>query len=356
MNNREFVMLAGTYNPEKHTVANWFVSKKLDGQRAFWDGGISRGLMKKVVPWANNEKDQRYREQPISTGLWTRYGNVIHAPDWFLDQLPLGVFLDGELYIDRGKFQETRRIISTLEPGPGWYSVRYHVFDSPSPSSIFQHGKINCPNFQKIIVENDCFAFYREHQNLKGSLALSVPRFDEALVSLMQLKEQVTKDGVLRFLNQIRLPPDELEAQQQVSDLLDNETNLGGEGLMLRAPSSVWIPCRYQKLLKVKKFKESEGIIAGYITGQGKYQGMMGAIIVHWMGQDGKVREFQLSGFTDEERELLSEQGKSYAQKNTGTILLGLYECKHFQRGKTVRFKYRELTDDGFPKEARYWR
>ena len=29
---------------------------------------------------------------------------------------------------------------------------------------------------------------------------------------------------------------------------------------------------------------------------------------------------------------------------------------KSFKVGQTVTFKYRELTDDGIPKEARYWR
>jgi len=27
-----------------------------------------------------------------------------------------------------------------------------------------------------------------------------------------------------------------------------------------------------------------------------------------------------------------------------------------FKRGQQVTFKYRELSDDGIPKEARYWR
>ena len=32
------------------------------------------------------------------------------------------------------------------------------------------------------------------------------------------------------------------------------------------------------------------------------------------------------------------------------------FQGKSFKRGQTVTFKYRELTDDGIPKEARYWR
>jgi len=101
MINREFVMLAQVYNPSKHKIGGWFVSTKYDGQRCIWDGGASRGIPKIEVPWANNKKDERYLERPIATGLWSRYGNVIHAPDWFLDGLPTGMLLDGELWSGR---------------------------------------------------------------------------------------------------------------------------------------------------------------------------------------------------------------------------------------------------------------
>jgi hypothetical protein len=32
------------------------------------------------------------------------------------------------------------------------------------------------------------------------------------------------------------------------------------------------------------------------------------------------------------------------------------FQGKHFKVGDVVTFKYRELSDDGIPKEARYWR
>jgi hypothetical protein len=124
--NREFLMLAKEFDPASHRIAHCYLSLKLDGQRAFWDGGISRGLPKPGIPWANNKKDERYKEPPVATGLWSRYGNVIHAPDWFLDDLPKGIFLDGELYAGRGKFQEARSIISTIVPNAeAWKVIKY---------------------------------------------------------------------------------------------------------------------------------------------------------------------------------------------------------------------------------------
>src|SRR5205809_6855024 len=96
----EFLMLAHKYVPERDSerIKGWYCSQKLDGVRAMWDGGVSRGLLASEVPWANVEKDYRYIEENRATGLWSRLGKVIHAPDWFLDQLPLYP-MDGELWI-----------------------------------------------------------------------------------------------------------------------------------------------------------------------------------------------------------------------------------------------------------------
>ena len=32
------------------------------------------------------------------------------------------------------------------------------------------------------------------------------------------------------------------------------------------------------------------------------------------------------------------------------------FQGQCFRKGQTVTFKYRELSDEGIPKEARYWR
>ena len=63
----ESQMTLGTdYTPDVNPVG-WLVSEKLNGCRAYWDG----------------------------SQFWTRGGNVIAAPDWFIDGLP-AVHLDGE--------------------------------------------------------------------------------------------------------------------------------------------------------------------------------------------------------------------------------------------------------------------
>ena len=99
---RSFVQLAKEIDYKKNSLGGNYLSEKLDGQRGLWDGGITRGMPIRAVPWANVEKEDRLVEDRISTGLWSRYGHPIQAPDWWLDNLP-NIPLDGELYLGRGR-------------------------------------------------------------------------------------------------------------------------------------------------------------------------------------------------------------------------------------------------------------
>jgi hypothetical protein len=349
--NREFLMLAKDFDPDKHRAADCYVSIKLDGTRALWDGGISRGLLKMEVPYANNSKDERYKEPPVATGLWSRYGNVIHAPDWFLDKLPKGVFLDGELYLGRNKFQECRSAVSTIVPSDAWKGIKYRVFEIPSPNALFEGGKINNPNFSHYIDENACEAFLSERISATQKLLLdrAVLQFQRTVLRMGRLAE--CQNDVWSFLKQHRLPSNEDKAREQLYSLLDEETNQGGEGLILRQAGSLWVPKRVSTLLKVKRFKDDEGVVIGYKAGEGKYKGMLGALRIQW-----QAKTFSLSGFTDAERRLTHE-GSNWAEKHPGEVYPGAVNISsRFPMGSTVRFRFLTLTDEGYPREPRYWR
>ncbi len=53
MMRRELLQLAHNYKPDKHKIAGWYISEKLDGTRCFWDGGLSRDVPTDQVPWAS---------------------------------------------------------------------------------------------------------------------------------------------------------------------------------------------------------------------------------------------------------------------------------------------------------------
>ena len=90
-------------------LSDWWMSEKLDGVRAYWDG-----------------------KQFLS-----RQGNLYHAPAWFVDQLP-AVPLDGELWIGRKKFQRTVSIVRRQDKSDLWNEVRFLVFDAPAASGGFE--------------------------------------------------------------------------------------------------------------------------------------------------------------------------------------------------------------------------
>ncbi|WP_290619689.1 MULTISPECIES: DNA ligase [unclassified Arsukibacterium] len=102
------LLLAEVYQ-ENIDVQQYWVSEKLDGVRAFWDG-----------------------EQLISRG-----GNVIAAPAWFVAGFPKQK-LDGELWLGRNKFADTLSIVSKTKPVDSeWQQIRYYIFELPQADGSF---------------------------------------------------------------------------------------------------------------------------------------------------------------------------------------------------------------------------
>jgi DNA ligase-1 len=90
-------------------LTGWWLSEKLDGVRAYWDG----------------------------KSLISRLGNRFHAPDWFLEGLP-DIPLDGELWIGRKAFQRTVGIVRRQDQTDLWKQVRYLAFDAPGVAHAFE--------------------------------------------------------------------------------------------------------------------------------------------------------------------------------------------------------------------------
>jgi DNA ligase-1 len=206
-------------------LSDWWMSEKLDGVRAYWDG-----------------------KQFLS-----RQGNLYHAPAWFVEGLP-AVPLDGELWIDRKKFQRTVGIVRRQDKNDLWKEVRFLVFDAPAAAGGFE----------------DRLGF------LKDALAGSAPKF-----ARQHAHERC------RNLDALRAELARIEA-------------LGGEGLMLREPGSKYVASRSTTLLKVKTFHDAEAVVVGHQEGAGRHKGRMGALLVRL--PDGT--NFAVgTGFSDRERE-----------------------------------------------------
>ena len=102
------LLLAETWDTAAD-LAGWWMSEKLDGLRAYWDGN-----------------------QFVS-----RLGNTFHAPDWFLAGLP-ATPLDGELWVGRGQFARASGLVRRQDKTELWKEVRYLVFDAPSAPGGFE--------------------------------------------------------------------------------------------------------------------------------------------------------------------------------------------------------------------------
>lgn len=101
-------LLAQTWDPRLDPSRYW-VSEKLDGVRALWDG-------------------QRLR---------FRSGRPVAAPAWFAAALPREA-LDGELWLGRGQFERLSGIVRKNQPSDGeWRGIRYMVFELPEGQGDF---------------------------------------------------------------------------------------------------------------------------------------------------------------------------------------------------------------------------
>lgn len=102
------LLLAERYHDDID-VSRYWVSEKLDGVRAIWDG-----------------KALRFRS-----------GNPVPAPQWFVDALP-GQPVDGELWLGRGRFDQLSAVVRRQVPDDAeWRQVRYMIFELPEAPGSF---------------------------------------------------------------------------------------------------------------------------------------------------------------------------------------------------------------------------
>lgn len=218
------LLLAKVYS-DQEDLAQWWVSEKLDGVRAYWDG----------------------------RHLISRQGNRFAAPAWFTAGFP-DTPLDGELWMGRGTFDELSGTVRQQTPDDAqWRKVRYMVFDMPVPDLTF----------------------------------------DERLARLTQL---ITEQGIdqLQLVKQYKV-----NNEQALMDDLEQVVARGGEGLMLHRGTSRYRAARSDDLLKLKTYEDAEAVVIAHLPGKGKYQGMMGALLVEMPDQ----RRFKIgTGFSDAQR------------------------------------------------------
>lgn len=247
------MLLANVWNPGIDPTG-WWISEKYDGQRGYWDG----------------------------RKLWTRQGNAIRAPEWFLAELPADIALDGELWMGRGQFEETISTVGSQTPDTRWKKVRFMVFDAPKAEGTFE----------------------QRTQFVRATL----PKGNQFVVPVAQYRCEGTKH---------------LLAER------DRVVALGGEGLMLRQPESAYETRRSPTLLKVKPYDDAEATVIGHTPGKGKFASVLGSLRV----RTAEDREFSVgTGFTDAQRASPPPVGTVITYRFRGLTKNGLPRFPSFLR------------------------
>lgn len=224
-----------------------------------------------VNDWWCSEKLDGVRAIWDGAQFWSRKWNPIAAPAEFTEEFPK-ILLDGELFAGRGKFDQTSSTIRKKNPDYNeWKSLEFHVFDCPVAKP-----------------------FEDRYETLNG---------------LPDIKH-------LKICQQTQIK------KKDVHLCLEEISNKGGEGLMLRKPGVTYQFKRTGTLLKVKKRHDAEAIVIGYEEGSGKYRGMTGSLMCQYKGKMFKCG----SGLTDEHR------------RNPPKM------------GQRITFSYFEMTSRGVPR------
>ncbi|HIL25665.1 MAG TPA: DNA ligase [Verrucomicrobia bacterium] len=247
------LLLAKTWS-ETIDPTGWWISEKYDGMRGFWDG----------------------------KALWTRGGKPIHAPEYFLAELPEGIALDGELWLRRGKFEDTMSIVRRQTPDTRWRQIKFMVFDAPKAKGTFEKR----------------MAFLKTQLPATAKHVRPVPQWRcKGKAHLISERDRIVKAGA--------------------------------EGLMIREPESVYEGKRSGTLLKVKTHDDAEATVIGHKPGKGKFEGMLGSLRVRT--KDG--REFSVgTGLTNAERKNPPPIGAVVTYRYRGLTKNGLPRFPSFWR------------------------
>ncbi|EWH11866.1 DNA ligase [Catenovulum agarivorans DS-2] len=248
------LMLAEKYS-QQINVADYLVSEKYDGVRAYWDG-------KK---------------------LWTRQGNQIIPPKYFVKHLP-DFPLDGELWLAREQFARLLSIIHDPQDNR-WAEVKFMVFDFP---------QLNLP-------------------------------FSARYQRMTEFAKQHSTHSPITIVKQFTVAN-----HQQLQNLLDQYVQQGAEGLMLHKASSFYQGKRSDDLIKVKRFEDAEATVVGHIQGKGRFSNVVGALVV----EDLKTgKRFKIgSGLSYAERKNPPKIGSIITYKYTGFTKNGLPRFAVFLR------------------------
>lgn len=252
------VMLAKKFEDEEHKVKGkeFVITEKLDGMRTIM-----------IVENGNVTFFSR-QGQPI-TGLVEIIRDAVSLPDNVYDGELL--IANADDYKDREVLQETLKIARKDREKRG---LVLHLFDM-IPIEEFKAGESK--------------ATYRKR---KEELSFIVEKLGSPYIKVVP-NLYVGKD------------------LDVIPKLLEEMNRKGKEGLMLNVSDGKYQCKRTDVLLKIKSMNTMDCKIIGFEEGTGKYEGMLGALLLDYKGYELRCG----SGFTDEDRKEIWNNKEKYLGK-----------------------------------------
>lgn len=278
------LLLMDYHKARPSNVQEFVMSEKLDGVRALWNG----------------------------KQLLTRNGRVIKAPACFTKHFP-PFALDGELWIGRGEFEKAltlvqkdcthcpcsgdREALDSSRGDSSWGRAKYYVFDVPD-CTLESSPKAHCTLFERLRV-------------LESYLA-SAPTMPISLIK-----------------------HEPISSEKQLFKHLQELSEQGAEGLVLRKVTAPYERTRSPNALKLKLYEDAECKVVAHNAGKGKYAGKLGSLTCEQIAENGTKRTLRFkigSGFSDAERQSPPPLGSIITYKFYGTTKNGFPRFAVFHR------------------------
>lgn len=133
------------------------------------------------------------------------------------------------------------------------------------------------------------------------------------------------------FKNLKLVPSFRVETDEEVMNLYNRFLDTGYEGAIVKNVKGLYRKGKHRDWLKLKEINDVDLLVKDVIQGEGKYYGMLGAVIVYFKGKRVSIG----TGFSDEEREMF------WADPN-------------LIRGKVIEIHYHQATPDGSLRHPRF--
>ena len=321
----DFGMTSHYWDGDVDKLVGRYWSRKINGFSAIWDGGVTRGRPASDCPWYTKGGD---KEIPLSTGLWSLGRNgvvkVLHAPPAWLDRLPIGIPVHGELWYQDNTEYLKKHVKKKSPNFMYWNPIQFIIF-SVKPYCTFPSIGLVDPD----ISESRFF-----HQRGQGKL-------------LDWARELVTVNRTVSFIEM-----NMINSKVQGLEVLENFGRKSNwEGLMFLDPELRYEGKRSRGVLKYKPTFEDEAIVTGYEEGTtGARIGRVGTILAKYVITEkcsslcgykpdmlNRLVEIRISGLTSVEQEW--------------DIVKEMYPT-----GSEIRFGYKLFSEHGQPQSCNIYR